>query len=132
MSSLSSIFRIRHSRLYAYLFVYFGQRRIHSTHADAALTFRGLSVCLSVCLRVGHAVSPAKLLNRDSVWRQTRVHPVSHVLQVVQYRPYSNVLSSLALQCIARCEMLLEICYTLSWSVCLSVRPSVHLSAGHN
>ena len=50
MSSLSSIFRIRHSRLYAYLFVYFGQRRIHSIHADAALTFRGLSVCLSVCL----------------------------------------------------------------------------------
>ena len=43
----------------------------------------------------------------------------------VQYRPYSNVLSLLALQCIARCEMLLEICYTLSWSVCLSVRPSV-------
>ena len=39
-----------------------------------ALTFRGLSVCLSVCLSACWSRrAPGKRLNRDSVWRQTRV-----------------------------------------------------------
>jgi len=118
-------------------------RRVSLRSADC------LSVCLSACWS---RRAPGKRLKRDSAWRQTRVgqgtcyrgckftSPGEYdgsisVLELrcalslaLQYRPYSNVLSLLALQCIARCEMLLEICYTLSWSVCQSVCLSVRQS----
>ena len=121
-------------------------RRVSLRSADC------LSVCLSVCVLV---TSCARQTAEPRFRLETDSRGPGHVLQgvqiyvtwrirwidictgaamrsvasiTVQYRPYSNVLSLLALQCIARCEMLLEICYTLSWSVCQSVCLSACLS----